>query len=171
MTVVALSVFMAISKVKDDNIVQAMQAAKSSSLDSWSEYQATKTKLAIAETADQQVAMLGTLGDAGVQAKAAASEAQFAAQIAKYRREIPALRGRAEDFQNQYDALNVHDDQFDASDAALSIAVSVSAVSALVESAALLQLAWLFAAAGVVMGVAGFLGWSLHLGWLSNLLG
>jgi len=41
-TVVILSVFMAISKIKDDNIVQSMQVAKADAVDTWGEYQATK---------------------------------------------------------------------------------------------------------------------------------
>ena len=39
-TVVILSVFGAVTKIKDDNIVQAMQKAKSESVDAWAEYQA-----------------------------------------------------------------------------------------------------------------------------------
>src|SRR5262247_3184795 len=48
-TVVILTVFMAISKVKDDNINQAMQKAKSESVDAWAEYQAARIKLHVDE--------------------------------------------------------------------------------------------------------------------------
>jgi Domain of unknown function (DUF4337) len=41
-TVVILSVFMAVTKIKDDNINQAMQKAKAESVDAWSEYQAAE---------------------------------------------------------------------------------------------------------------------------------
>jgi len=44
-TVVIISTFMAVSKVKDDNIVQAMQKAKSESVDAWTEYQSARIKL------------------------------------------------------------------------------------------------------------------------------
>ena len=37
-TVVILSVFMAVSKIKDDNVTQAMQKAKQESVDAWAEY-------------------------------------------------------------------------------------------------------------------------------------
>jgi hypothetical protein len=50
-TVVALSIFMGLCGVKDGNIVQAMQQAQSDGVDAWNEYQATKTKLHIDETA------------------------------------------------------------------------------------------------------------------------
>jgi len=39
-SVVILTVFLAVSKIKDDNIVQAMQKAQSGSVDAWAEYQA-----------------------------------------------------------------------------------------------------------------------------------
>src|SRR4051812_50121284 len=48
-TVVILTVFAAISKVKDDNINQAMQKAKSESVDAWAEYQAARIKLHVDE--------------------------------------------------------------------------------------------------------------------------
>src|SRR3954465_15529851 len=43
-TVVALSVIMAVGKIKDDNIVQAMQADQASKIDLWNEYQETRLK-------------------------------------------------------------------------------------------------------------------------------
>lgn len=166
-TVVALSIFMGVSGIKDGNITQAMQQAQSDSVDAWNEYQATKTKLHIDETALNQVRLMG--GD-----KAGAIQAEtvrLQTEIAKYRAEAPALKAKAEGFSAQYDALNVHDDQFDASDALISIAVSIAAVAALVEIPAALWASWGFGALGAVMGLAGFLGWSLHSAFLSKLLG
>ncbi len=100
----------------------------------------------------------------------AAETARLTREIGKYQGEIPALKAQAQGFQAQYDALNVHDDQFDASDALISIAVSIAAVAALVEVPAALYAAWAFGAMGLVMGVAGFMGWSLHSAFLSKLL-
>ncbi|CAN7200993.1 DUF4337 domain-containing protein [Phenylobacterium sp. LjRoot225] len=157
-TVVVLSVFMGLAQVKDGNIVQGMQQAQADAVDRWGEYQATKTKLHIDETA---LAQLNLLSAAATPA-AAVERARLTGEIAKYDKEIPALRTQAEGFQAQYDALNVHDDQFDASDALISIAISISAVAALAESAGTLYAAWLFGAGGIVMGLAGFLGWALH---------
>lgn len=168
-TVVALSIFMGLSGVKDGNIVQAMQQAQSDGVDTWNEYQATKTKLHIDETALNQVQLLAPSGDehaAAIQVETL----RLKTEMAKYRAEIPALKAKAEGFQGQYDALNVHDDQFDASDALISIAVSIAAVAALVEIPAALWAAWGFGALGVTMGLAGFLGWSMHSAFLSKLL-
>lgn len=158
MTVVALSVFMGLAQVKDGNIVQAMQQAQSNAVDRWSEYQAAKTKLHIDQNALAGLALLPNAAEPS----ATAERNRLSGEIAKYEKEIPALRGQAEGFEQQYDALNVHDDQFDASDALISIAISIAAVAALVESAWALYASWLFAAGGVIMGLAGFLGWALR---------
>jgi hypothetical protein len=91
--------------------------------------------------------------------------------IAKYRAEAPHLADEAKAEAERYDALNVHDDQFDSSDAAISTAISIAAVSALAESGWLLASAWVFGAFGLFMGLCGFAGWGFHLSLLSGLLG
>jgi len=57
-TVVILSVFMAVTKIKDDNIVQAMQLAKADAVDSWAEYQAARIKLHLDENSLAQLQAL-----------------------------------------------------------------------------------------------------------------
>lgn len=161
LTVVVLSIFMGLAHVKDDNIVQAMQQAQASAVDRWGEYQATRTKLHIDETALAQARFTAASGNSQLQAAATAEQARLGKEIAKYQKEAPELRTQAEGFQNTYDALNAHDDQFDAADATIGIAVAVAAVAALAESFPALFVAWAFGAFGVVMGVAGFLGLAL----------
>lgn len=152
LSVVVLSIFMGLGQVKDGNIVQAMAQAQSNAVDRWGEYQATRTKLHIDETALAQARAIPAL---------APEVARLTTEIAKYEAESPRLRKAAEGFQAEYDALNVHDDQFDASDAAIGVAVAIAAVAALSESFPALVVAWLFGGFGVVMGLAGFLGWAL----------
>lgn len=164
-TVVVLSVFTGLCGIKDGNIVQAMQAAQSSSVDLWNEYQATRTKQHLVETARAQVAALAPPD------KATDALAGFDRDIARYRAEAPVLAVKARAQADLYDALNVHDDQFDASEAAISTAISIAAVAALVESDAVLAAAWAFGAFGVFMGLCGFLGLAFHPDILSNLLG
>lgn len=165
-TVVFLSVFMGLSGIKDGNIVQAMQAAQSASVDKWNEYQATRTKLHLDQASREQIAAL-----APDPARAAPVVARLDRDIAKYTAESPKLAADAKAQGDLYDALNVHDDQFDASDAAVSTAISIAAVAALAEASWLLWVSWGFGAFGVIMGLAGFFGWSLHLDLLSKLLG
>jgi hypothetical protein len=167
-TVVVLSVFTGVCGIKDGNIVQAMQQAQSNSVDSWNEYQSTKLKQHLAEDTRREIAVLAT-GPAVAPAKAAV--AQIDADLARYRTEARTLSNSAKGFSAQYDALNVHDDQFDASEALISTAISLAAVAALVESRRLLIACWCFSAFGMFMGVCGFAGWSFHPDILSNFLG
>ena len=152
LTVVVLSIFMGLGRVKDGNIVQAMVQAQSNAVDHWDEYQATRTKMHIDETA---------LAQARVNPALAAEQTRLATQIAKYEAETPKLRAQAEGFQVRYDALKFHHEQFDASDAAIGVAVAVAAVATLSESFGALVVAWVFGAFGIFMGVAGFLGLAL----------
>ncbi|WP_342250667.1 DUF4337 domain-containing protein [Sphingomonas sp. OTU376] len=164
-TVVVLSVFMGLCGIKDGNIVQAMQQAQSASVDKWNEYQATKTKQHVAEASRVQIAALAD------PKRAAPVLAGLDADIAKYKAEAPRLAADAKAQGDQYDALNVHDDQFDASDAAVSTAISIAAVAALVESGWLLWAGWAFGVFGLFMGLCGFLGWGFHPALLSGVLG
>src|SRR5690349_16710998 len=57
-TVAILSMFMAITKVKDDNIVQAMLQAKSDAVDTWGQYQSKRIKHHLIELGrDQSIAI------------------------------------------------------------------------------------------------------------------
>ncbi len=170
-TVVAFSVFVGLCNVKDGNIVQAMAQAKADSVDTWNEYQATKIKLHISQTAQTEISLLSATAPAAQKAQAATNLAGLAQDIAKYEASIPTLAKKAADFDAQYDAINVHDDQFDASEALMTTAISVAAVAALSESFPALFIAWAFGAGGIFMGLCGFAGWGFHPDVLSKLLG
>jgi fructose-bisphosphate aldolase class 1 len=167
-TVVLLSVFTGLCNIKDGNIVQAMQQAKADSVDRWGEYQATKTKLHIAETARGEIAILAG-GHPSAEAQAAMQ--RLDGDVAKYKAEAPLLAQQAKGLAGTYDALNVHDDQFDASEAFIATAISMAAVSALAESFWVLAAAWAIGGFGLFMGLCGFLGWGFHPDVLSTLLG
>jgi hypothetical protein len=163
-TVVIFSVATGLGNIKDGNIVQAMAQAQANSLDRWNEYQATRTKLHIVETARAQLAAVP--GSA-----AQKTLAGFDADAAKYKAESPKLADEAKGYSDQYDALNVHDDQFDAAEASLATAISIAAVAALTESWVPLIAAWVIGAFGLFMTVCGFAGWPFHPDVLSTFLG
>src|SRR5204862_3349485 len=54
-TVALLATFMGICKVKDDNVVQAMQQAQADKLDHWNFYQARNIRQELAEAAATQL--------------------------------------------------------------------------------------------------------------------
>ena len=168
-SVALLAAFMAVTKVKDDNIVQAMLQAKSDAVDTWGEYQAKRIKHHVVELGRDQTSALRTT--AAQNAAALDSLVQhYEAEIARYQEEEAELQKKARAFEAQYDALNYKDDQFDLSDAALSVCLAMLAVAALTRKWWLLWASWLIAAAGVVMGMAGLIGLKLHPDWLTRLL-
>ena len=169
-SVVILTVFLAVSKIKDDNIVQAMQKAQSGAVDAWAEYQATRVKLHVDENSLATLRLLETSGN--IEKSLAAKQAEeYAADIKKYEERSRETMAKAKALEAEYNRLNIHDDQFDISEAFISIAIAVSAVGALVDSFRLLYLAWGSGAVGVLFGLAGFLGWNFRPEFLAQLLG
>jgi hypothetical protein len=169
-TVVILTVFMAISKTKDDNINQAMQKAKAESVDAWAEYQFARVKLHVDENGLSQLRLLETANQID-KALAAKQAADYEADIKKYEQRSKETRAKAERLDAEYERLNFRDDQFDLSDVFLSMAIAVSAVAALVDKVALLYFAWASGAVGLAFGLAGFAGWNFRPEWLASLIG
>ena len=169
-SVAIISVFMSITKVKDDNIVQAMQQAKADAVDSWNEYQAKKIKHHMAELGLNQVQALQAMAQGRANQVLETQRKQYVTAIARYQPEEDELMKKAKGLEKQYDDLNYRDDQFDLSDAALSISLAMLAISALTGKRKLLYLAWVIAGFGLVMGAAGLMGLSIHPTTLIKLL-
>ena len=166
--------FMALNNVKDGNIVQAMQQAQANGVDAWAYYQAKGTKQNLATSSREQIELMrDATPNASPEVKALFDKriAEYAALEKKYEAEKEEIRHQAEGFQKQYDALNVHDDQFDMADAILSVSIALFGVTALTRKRWLLGVAIVFASFGMILGLAGFLGWNLHPDWLARLLG
>ena len=108
-SVVILSGFMAVMKIKDDNINQAMQKAKSESVDAWAEYQAARVKLHVDENGLAQLRLLETAGNFD-RNLAARQAAEFEADIRKYEARSKETRAKAEGLEKDYDRLNFRDD-------------------------------------------------------------
>jgi hypothetical protein len=169
-TVALLAAFMAITKVKDDNIVQAMQQAKMSAVDTWGEYQSKKVKHHLAELGINQLDALSVVSSTNSAVQLARMKRGFETEIERYRKEEQALTDKARGFEKEYDKLNFRDDQFDLSDGALSVALGVLAVAAVTSRRWLLVLAWSFGAVGLVLGLAGLFKLTLHPDWLVKFL-
>lgn len=169
-SVAIISVFMAITKVKDDNIVQAMLQTKSDAVDSWNEYQAKKIKHHLAELGLSQVKAMQVLDQLKTNTELLSQQKQYQDTITRYQAEEAVLSRKARTFEKQYEDLNFRDDQFDLSDATLSISLAMLAVSTLTGKRKLFALAWIFAGFGILMGLAGLIGLSFHPTALVQLL-
>jgi hypothetical protein len=166
-TVLIISVFLAIEKVKDDNLVRDMSRVKVESVDTWNQYQAERIKLHLDENAS---ALLKVTAAANVEA-VAAEQQRLSGQITKYTNESAQLFVTARGDDVQYDELAFHHDQFDLSDALLSIALALTAVAALSTAYWLLVVGWGFGTLGLLIGISGFAGWSVHPELLTKFLG
>lgn len=167
--------FMALCNVKDGNVVQAMSVAQASGVDEWAYFQAKSTKQNLAEQTVDQLALQKALAGPTLSSENGLlfdkKIAEYTAKAKLYGQEKGEIKAKAEGFQKEYDALNVHDDQFDIAEASLSISIALFGVTALTQKRWLLGIALTFALFGTTLGLAGFLGWSFHPDALAKLLG
>ncbi len=169
-TVALLATFLGVCKVKDDNIVQAMQQAQADKLDHWAFYQARNSREEIAKATLVQLTLAAPGAPAAEQAKYSEAIIAYERLIADQAEKKQELAGQAEQDQRTYDALNYRDDQFDLSDTLVALAISLLALTALTHKKWLYWGALLPTSLGVLMGLAGLCGWHLHSDTLARLL-
>src|SRR5438477_757319 len=169
-TVALLATFLGVCKVKDDNIVQAMQQAQADKLDHWNFYQARNIRQEVAAATVAQLKLAAAAAPAAQQASYREAVRSYEQLVADQAQKKEQLRIQAEQDQKTYDALNYRDDQFDLSDALIALAISLLALTALTHKPWLYWLAMTATVGGVLFGLAGLLGWHLHPDALSRLL-
>jgi hypothetical protein len=166
LAVALLSAFMAVSKVKDDNIVQAMQKAQAESVDLWNEYQARRQRQFGVELAIAQ--LKATQPDSEDRAKTV-TDWQKTADTFKARAEEASVKAKQR--VDDYNAGNDRDDLFDLSDALLSVAIALFAITALLRKRWLFGVAGVLGTAGITFAIAGFNAWTwMHPDFIINLL-
>lgn len=170
LTVVIISVFMAMCKLKDENLVELMLHSDVKSVDSWNEYQAERIKL---HTDENDAAILKVhSGIAGVDAAAASAEmTRLTSKAAKYEKQSADLMKEARGYEATYEQAALRHNQFDTTDAFCAIAIALAAVAALADYLPLLFVAWGAGAIGFFMGIAGMAGWNVHPEFLASLFG
>ena len=161
-TIAILATFMGICKVKDDNIVQSMQQAQADKLDHWAYFQARNIRQEVADATLEQLRLASPAAPQSAQATYAAAIQRYEALSADQAKKKELLKAQAEQDQKDYDAANFHDDQFDLSDALISIAISLLAMTALTHKRWLYIVALVPTGFGLIMGLAGLLGWKIH---------
>jgi hypothetical protein len=169
-SVALLATFMGICKVKDDNIVQAMQQAQADKIDNYSWYQARNIREEVAKATIAE--LTARAGWAPQQAQAVYQEQIKAYQaIEQDQAEKKKIQqADAEKADKTYNELNYHDDQFDLSDAMLALAISLLALTALTQKRWLFVVAMVPTLFGTLMGLAGLFGWAIHPNTLTRLL-
>lgn len=156
--------FMALCNVKDGNIVQAMTQAQANKIDAWSYFQAKSTKQSIAENA---IVVMKT------QNPASNDEVikKYEQEVSRYEKEKAAIKRQAEDYQKEYDDINLFDDQFDMTDALLTISIAMLGITSLTQKKWLLYFSSTVSLLGFILGMAAFMKISLHSDLISKILG
>lgn len=168
--VALLATFLGLCSVKDDNIVQGMQAAQAKSVDDWAWYQARKTREEFATATRDEMQALSQTAPATQRAVFVTMAGKYAVIAATEKKKEAQTQSDAEGDQKTYDALNYRDDQFDATSAAVSLAIALLAITALTRNRWLFWVAMVPSAFGLLMGTAGLLGWHIHSDLMARLL-
>ena len=156
--------FMALCNVKDGNIVQNMSQAQAHAVSSWSYFEAKSTKQSIAQNTLEVLKIQNPqLNDSIVK--------KYQANIARYEKEKAEIKGQAEGFDKQYDDINLFDDQFDMTDALLTISIAMLGIASLTQKKWLLWFAASVSLLGIILGLCAFMGISLHSDFISKILG
>lgn len=173
--VAIIATFMALSSVKAGNLGQQMAEAQAQMVNSWSYFQSKSTKQNLAESTLTQLQVQRAVGATTLSPAALANLdatiAKYDANVKRYETEKNEIKTQAEGYQKEYQSLNVHDDQFDLSDAALSVAIALLGITALTQKRWLLVFGMAFMVFGIIFGLAGFFRWDIHPEILTSLLG
>src|SRR5256885_8520303 len=122
-SVALLATFMGICKVKDDNIVQAMQQAQADKIDNYSWYQARNIREDVAKSTVTQLQALQASAAPPAQSLIQDQIKTFQALAQEQEEKKKVQQADADRADQLYNQLNFHDDQFDLSDAMLALAI------------------------------------------------
>jgi hypothetical protein len=156
--------FMALCNVKDGNIVQAMSQAQAHAIDAWSYFQAKSTKQSIAENSLELLKLKESSANDTIVKK-------YEDEIKRYELEKAQIKTQAEGFQKEYDDINLFDDQFDMTEALLTISIAMFGITSLTQKKWLLYFAAAVSLLGMILGLAAFMKISLHSEFVSRILG
>lgn len=156
--------FMALCNVKDGNIVQAMSQAQAHSIDAWSYFQAKSTKESIAENTLTLLKSQHITGNEN-------SIKDYEAQTTRYEKEKAEIKAEAEGYQKEYDDLNLFDDQFDMTEALLTISIAMFGITSLTQKKWLLYFSASVSLLGIILGLTAFMKISLHSDFIARILG
>ena len=162
MTVALIATIMAICKIKDGNVVQAMELALTNKRDHWAYYQAKTARLETAQAGLLNV-WLGRL-------RADKTEVPYYDEVISfYQKSVEdlevkraGLRNLAKGAESKSLALNQVDDQLGLAQAGLTLSMVLIVGTVLTNSWFLLEVAMTPASLELPMGVSGFLGWPIH---------
>ena len=164
--------FMAICNIKGGNIVQNMSKAQSRAVNSWAYFQSKSTKQNLAaSTVEILEGQHLNAKDPSVKLEIEKQISKNKEKIARYEKEKMEIKAEAESQEKAYDDMNVFDDQFDMTEAMLSISIAMFGLSALTQKKPLFYFALGLSFLGMFLGFSAFFKISVHSDFISNILG
>ncbi|HJZ94190.1 MAG TPA: DUF4337 domain-containing protein, partial [Gemmataceae bacterium] len=150
--------FLGICNVKGNNIGQQMQLKQADRNNNWAWFQARNVRLAVYETTADELSIPRPDESATERQAREEKAAEYRKRAKSQEEKSEQQKADAEQAQKEYEELSAKDDQFDLTEAALTIGLAMMGVTALLKRWWLFGLALVPAAFGVAMGVAGFAG-------------
>jgi uncharacterized protein DUF4337 len=92
-------------------------------------------------------------------------------EIDRYEKEKAEIKSQAEGYQKEYNDKNQFDDQFDMTEALLTISIAMFGITSLTQKRWLLFFASAVSLLGIILGLAAFFKISLHSDFVSRILG
>lgn len=169
-TVALLATFLGVCKVKDDNIVQAMQQSQAKSVSAWATFHAKSTEMKVFQVSISQLRLAAETAPAQARTRAQQDLAEFEKKLKEEGDEKQQWQEEAKKNDALYDKLNYRDDQFDLADTLSAIAISMLAVTALTGKRWMYFCALIPTGLAVLMGISGLMGLPIHPDAITNLL-
>lgn len=170
-TIALIATFMGVCNVKDGNIVQQMQMDQADKIDNWSFYQARNVRQSVYESTVDELKLQRAAVPPALRVAYDKQIAAYAAKAADQAAKKQEPMDKAKKADDDYNAWNRHDDQFDLSEALLSIAIALLATTSLTQKRWLYVVALVPTGLGTLMGLAGLFGWGLHSDFFARVLG
>ena len=133
-------------------------------IDTWSYFEAKSTKQSITEKSLEMLKVEN-------KPENLALIKNYEEQVARYDKEKTEISAQAKGYQKQYDDINLFDDQFDMTDALLTIAIAMLGITSLTQKKWLLYFSGIIGLIGIILGLAAFMKISLHSDFVSKILG
>ena len=164
--------FMAICNIKGGNIVQNMSKAQSKAVNNWAYFQSKSTKQNLSEnTIEILNSQLLNSNSQAAKSDIEKKISTYKEKVAKYEKEKNEIKAEAEAQEKAYDDMNVFDDQFDMTEAILSISIAMFGLTALTQKKQLFYFALTLSSLGLFLGLSAFFKITLHSDFISNILG
>ncbi|HEX8832980.1 MAG TPA: DUF4337 domain-containing protein [Abditibacteriaceae bacterium] len=169
-SIAVLATFMSLCSVKAGNIAQAMQAAQADKIDNYAWYQARKIRADVAQSNADTLRLQALSVPPSSRAAVIRATQKYQTLASEQQEKMKEQEADAKAAEKEYASLNIHDDQFDLSEAMLSLSFALLAVAALTQKKWLFGLALVPITLGILMGLAGLFEWGIHSQVLADML-